>query len=82
MGSGKSAAQLVRSIISDSSTMMVILKTLESKKLIIRKLHKNDLRTKRIYLTKKGQDLVEDLMSYADRYSTEVKNVSPLKNFR
>jgi DNA-binding MarR family transcriptional regulator len=71
--SGISAAQLVEYIISDSSTMMVILKGLESKKLIIRKSDEKDRRTKRIFLTKEGQRLVENLMVLGDKYNMEMQ---------
>lgn len=79
---GKSAAQLVESIISDSSTMMVILKSLESKKLIIRKSHEKDLRTKRIYLTKKGQNLIEELMGFADRFNLQIQHCISIKELQ
>jgi DNA-binding MarR family transcriptional regulator len=72
--SGITAAQLVEHIISDSSTMMVILNRLESKKLIKRKSDERDRRTKRIYLTKEGQNLVDNLMVLADRYNSELQS--------
>jgi DNA-binding MarR family transcriptional regulator len=71
--SGITAAQLVEVTISDSSTMMVILNRLESKKLIIRKTDGKDRRTKQIYLTKEGQSLVEKLMAVADRFNRGVQ---------
>jgi MarR family transcriptional regulator, transcriptional regulator for hemolysin len=71
--SGITAAQLVEYIISDSSTMMVILNRLESKNLITRKPDETDRRTKLIYLTKLGQNLVKNLMSLAEQYNSEIQ---------
>lgn len=72
--SGVTAAQLVERIISDSSTIMSILKRMESKALIIRKPDENDRRTKRIYLTPKGQELAKDLTDLADRHNQNMQN--------
>lgn len=72
--SGVTAAQLVERIISDSSTIMSILKRMESKKLIHRKPDENDRRTKQIYLTSKGEHLVKDLTAIANQYNTNMQN--------
>ena len=49
--------------------MMSILKRLESKALIIRRPDEDDRRTKLIYLTEKGEDLVENLIVIAVRHN-------------
>lgn len=71
---GLTAAQLVESVISDSSTMMSILKRLESKALIVRRPDENDRRTKMIHLTENGQNLVKKLMRVADQHNRRVEN--------
>jgi len=80
--SGLTAAQLVEHIITDSSTMMSILKRLESKTLILRKPDENDRRTKLIYLTSKGQELMENLTVIAVRHNKHMNNCCSAKELQ
>jgi DNA-binding MarR family transcriptional regulator len=80
--SGTTAAQLVERTISDSSTMMVILNRLESKKLIIRRPDEKDRRIKQVYLTKEGQHLVKILMTLANRHNSEMQNCFSAKELQ
>ena len=80
--SGITAAQLVERIISDSSTMMSILKRLESKALIIRRPDENDRRTKLIYLTEEGQELMENLTVLVDRHNRRLYDCCSVKELQ
>jgi DNA-binding MarR family transcriptional regulator len=66
---GITAAQLVERITSDSSTMMSILKRLESKALIERRPDRKDGRIKRIVMTEGGRDLMNVLADHIDGYN-------------
>lgn len=70
--SGSTAAQLVERIISDSSTIMSILKRLESKAFITRRQDETDRRSNLIYLSKEGQSLMDDLMIRVERYNKQM----------
>ena len=70
--SGLTAAQLVDHIVSDSSTMMSILKRLEAKVLIVRRPDENDRRNKLIYITGEGQALVDNLSALVDHYNRKL----------
>lgn len=66
------AAQLVDHLISDSSTIMSILKNLESKGMLERQPDERDHRIKRINLTEKGNMLLSQSMLSVLRHNTQM----------
>ncbi|MGD9210820.1 MAG: MarR family transcriptional regulator [Desulfobacteraceae bacterium] len=70
---GITATQLVERMMSDSSTIMSILKRLESKALIMRRPAENDRRTKLIFLTEKGRNMMAKLAVLADQRNKRIQ---------
>jgi len=61
----------------DRSTLGNVIERLEAKQLIERKLSRQDMRVKLLYLTKAGAALLRDIMPSVDR--AQARMVQPLK---
>jgi DNA-binding MarR family transcriptional regulator len=78
---GVTAVKLVDYVISDSSTIMALLKRLEDKGLIIRTSDEKDRRTKLISLTGQGRLLIGELMQAAERFNSGIQDCCSAEEF-
>ncbi len=71
---GLTAAQITSRVLSDSSTMMDILKRLTVRELIIRTPDPADRRIRRVYLTQTGEQQTEQLIALALAHNQKVQS--------